>query len=126
VWRLSRRRSGGSTAESAPPAVDPTPRDSASPIAAAAPRDDDIRAIEKAVRRFLTAYRIEGDVSLGRLARSRNLWREVSSLTLLQLVAFVERRFAIKVRPIDFAPQNFESVSAIARFVAARRVGTAR
>ena len=63
----------------------------------------------------------EGDVSLGRLARSRNLWREVSSLTLLQLVAFVEGKFAIKVRPIDFAPQNFESVSAIARFVAARR-----
>jgi hypothetical protein len=115
VWRLSRRRSGGPTAESAQPA-----------IAGAAPRDDDVRAIEKAVRRFLTAYRIEGDVSLGRLARSRNLWREVSSLTLLQVVAFVERRFAIKVRPIDFVPQNFESVSAIARFVAARRVGTAR
>jgi acyl carrier protein len=40
---------------------------------------------------------------------------------MLQLVAFIEQKFAIQVRPIDFAPQNFSSIAAIARFVAARR-----
>jgi len=33
----------------------------------------------------------------------------------------VEQKFAIKVRPIDFAPQNFSSIDAIARFVLRRR-----
>ena len=80
-----------------------------------------IREIETAVRHYLAGYRSDGRGSLGRLARSGNLWREVSSLTLLQLVAFIEQRFAIVVRPIDFAPQNFASISAIARFVAAHR-----
>jgi len=104
-----------------------------------------VAAIETVIRQFLTANRPErreeregregregrkareghqGPEDRGRprqLAANRNLWREVSSLTLLQLVAFVEQKFAIKVRPIDFAPQNFATVSAIARFVAARR-----
>jgi len=83
----------------------------------------DTASIEAVIRMFLAGYPAEGRGSLGRLAASRNLWREVSSLTLLQLVVFVEQKFAIKVRPIDFAPQNFSSVAAIARFVAARRPG---
>jgi hypothetical protein len=82
---------------------------------------DTVRAIEAAVRRYLSGYRSDQRGSLGRLAVSRNLWREVSSLTLLELVSFLEQHFAITVRPIDFAPQNFESISAIAQFVAAHR-----
>ena len=82
---------------------------------------DTVHAIETAVRRYLTGYRSDRRGSLGRLAASRNLWREVSSLTLLELVSFLEQHFAITVRPIDFAPQNFASISAIARFVAAHR-----
>ena len=46
---------------------------------------------------------------------------EINSLTLLELVAYVEQKFAITVRPIDFAPQNFSSIDAIARFVLRRR-----
>lgn len=81
----------------------------------------EIRAqIEAEVRQFLSGFRARGRGSLARLAGSRNLWREVSSLTLLQLVTFLEQRFAITVRPIDFAPQNFADISAIARFVAVR------
>lgn len=82
---------------------------------------DTVHTIETAVRRYLSGYRDDRRGSLGRLAASRNLWREVSSLTLLELVSFLEQHFAITVRPIDFAPQNFESISAIARFVAAHR-----
>jgi hypothetical protein len=87
---------------------------------AIAPADDE-PAIAEAILGFLVAYHPAGRGGAARLARSGNLWREVSSLTLLQLVAFVEDRFAIRVRPIDFAPQHFESVAAIARLVAARR-----
>ena len=93
------------------------------------PAGDSLRStseIEEVIRAFLSAYRADGRGNSGRLAESRNLWREVSSLTLLQLVAFVEQRFALKVRPIDFAPQNFATVSAIARFVAARLAPVSR
>lgn len=82
---------------------------------------DTVRAIEAEVRRYLSGYRGDPRSSLGRLAASANLWREVSSLTLLELVSFLEQHFAITVRPIDFAPQNFASISAIARFVAAHQ-----
>lgn len=86
----------------------------------------DAAAVEAAIVQFLVAYHPAGRRGGKRLAASRNLWREVGSLTLLQLVAFVEDRFAIRVRPIDFAPQNFESVAAIATFVAARMPPDAR
>lgn len=82
------------------------------------PTSDSIAA---EIRQFLAAYHPDGRAGSRRLAASRNLWREVNSLTLLQLVAFVEQKFAITVRPIDFAPQNFASVSAIAEFVVARQ-----
>jgi len=90
----------------------------------------DTDAIETVIRKFLAAYHPEESEeseeseqpdSPRQLPARRDLWREVSSLTLLQLVAFVEQKFAIKVRPIDFAPQNFSTVQAIARFVAARQ-----
>lgn len=77
--------------------------------------------IEATIRAFLAAYHPDGRGGLGRMGDDHNLWREVSSLTLLQLVAFVEQKFSIKVRPIDFAPQNFSNISAIARFIDARR-----
>ena len=43
---------------------------------------------------------------------------------MLQLVSYVEQKFSIKVRPIDFAPQHFSTIAAIARFVVARRART--
>ena len=82
---------------------------------------ESIESIETVIRTFLAAYHPEERNRARRPPANRNLWREVSSLTLLQLVAFVEQKFAIKVRPIDFAPQNFATVAVIARFVAARR-----
>lgn len=80
-----------------------------------------IESIATVIRTFLAAYHPEPRNAGRRLSASRNLWREVDSLTLLQLVAFVEQKFAFKVRPIDFAPQNFSTVAAIAHFVATRR-----
>jgi acyl carrier protein len=82
--------------------------------------DAAVRSIEAVIRRFLARYRPAGR-GRQRLAATANLWTEVDSLNMLQLVAFIEQKFAIQVRPIDFAPQNFSSIAAIARFVAARR-----
>ena len=77
--------------------------------------------IEVAVRRYLARFHPGGRAAIAKLAVTKNLWREVSSLTMLQLVAYLEEKFAIQVRPIDFAPQNFSTISSIAKFVASRR-----
>jgi len=58
---------------------------------------------------------------MAKLAITHNLWREVSSLSMLELVSYVETKFGVVVRPIDFAPQNFSSIAAIARFVVSRK-----
>jgi hypothetical protein len=79
------------------------------------------REVAQAVRSFLAQYHPQGRRGITRVGGKQNLWREISSLTLLQLVAFVENKFQIQVRPIDFAPQNFSTIATIARFVSARR-----
>jgi acyl carrier protein len=88
---------------------------------AAEPDARALRAIEAVIRSFLAAQYPEERDGPRRLSASTNVWRDVGSLTLLQLVAFVEQKFAFKVRPIDFAPQNFATISAIAHLVVARR-----
>jgi acyl carrier protein len=75
------------------------------------------REIAAAIRSFLAAYHHDGARGAARIANVQNLWLEINSLTLLELVAHVEQKFAITVRPIDFAPQNFSSIDAIARLV---------
>lgn len=81
----------------------------------------DKREVEAAIKAFLAAYHPNGARGAARIATVQNLWQEINSLTLLELVAHVEQKFAITVRPIDFAPQNFSSIDAIARFVLRRR-----
>jgi hypothetical protein len=82
--------------------------------------------VAAAVRGFLAAYHPDGRRGLAAIGERQNLWRQISSLTLLQLVAFVEQRFEIQVKPIDFAPQNFANIAAIAQFVASARAAAAR
>ena len=81
----------------------------------------DKREVAAAIKSFLAAYHPGGARGAARIAAVQNLWLEINSLTLLELVAYVEQKFAITVRPIDFAPQNFSSIDAIARFVLRRR-----
>jgi acyl carrier protein len=81
----------------------------------------DKREVEAAIKSFLAAYHPNGARGAGRIASAQNLWQEINSLTLLELVTYVEQKFAITVRPIDFAPQNFSSIDAIARFVLRQR-----
>jgi len=81
----------------------------------------DQREVEAAIKSFLVAYHRNGARGAARISSVQNLWLEINSLTLLELVTYVEQKFAITVRPIDFAPQNFSSIDAIARFVLRRR-----
>jgi acyl carrier protein len=80
--------------------------------------DDDIEAT---LRAFLATYHPEGRRGVAQIDTGDNLWQQVTSLDLLLLVEFIETRFEIRVQPIDFAPQNFSSLAAIAKFVAYRR-----
>lgn len=41
----------------------------------------------------------------------------IDSMNVLQLVLFVEKRFGVKVDDSEIVPENFDSVSQLARFV---------
>jgi acyl carrier protein len=77
--------------------------------------------VEAAIKSFLAAYHRNGARGAARIATAQNLWLEINSLTLLELVVYVEEKFAISVRPIDFVPKNFSSIDAIAQLVLRRR-----
>ena len=76
--------------------------------------------IELTIRSFLAEHHPQGRRGIDRIAATDNLWREVNSLNLLLLVEYIEAKFDIAVAPIDFAPQHFSTIAAIARFVVAR------
>ncbi|MFN0245629.1 MAG: acyl carrier protein [Kofleriaceae bacterium] len=80
-----------------------------------------MRDLEASIRRYLATFHPGGRAAIAKLSPTTNLWTEVSSLTMLQLVAYLEQKFEIQVRPIDFAPQNFSTIAAITKFVASRR-----
>jgi acyl carrier protein len=45
----------------------------------------------------------------------------VDSLGILDLVAFLEKTFGIRVGDDELDPSNFDSISSVARFVASKR-----
>jgi acyl carrier protein len=49
----------------------------------------------------------------------------LDSLSLLRLVLFVQERFGIVVDDVDFVPEHFASVDAIAAYLRPRAGGTA-
>jgi acyl carrier protein len=49
----------------------------------------------------------------------------LDSLSLLKLVLFVQERFGIVVDDVDFVPEHFASVDAIAAYLRPRAGGTA-
>ena len=85
------------------------------------PPADPPAELEQTIRDFLAEYHPNGRRGIDKIGASDNLWRVVSSLNLLLLVEYIEEKFAIKVAPIDFAPQHFSTIASIAKFVVARR-----
>lgn len=50
----------------------------------------------------------------------------IDSLGLLQLLAFLETEYRVKIRDEDVIPEHFESINAISEFIAALRSGASR
>ena len=47
----------------------------------------------------------------------------IDSMGVLQLVAFLERTYGIKVEDDDLMPENFDTIGAIAAFIEERQAG---
>jgi acyl carrier protein len=71
-----------------------------------------------AIRELLSE--IVGSEVVGGIADDDQLFERMllDSLHLITLVASLEERFQVAVRPEDLTPENFQSMSAIASFVA--------
>lgn len=79
------------------------------------------RAVEVSIRRFLMRNHPGATTAIARMRRDEPVWDVVGSLTLLDLVSYLEQEFQIAVRPVDFVPRNFSTIARMARFVAATR-----
>ena len=81
--------------------------------------------VETAVRRFLTTE-LGRDVS--RVGPDDSLLESgtIDSVGVMQLVAFLGKTYGITVEDDDLTPENFDTIGAIAAFVARRRAGGVR
>lgn len=78
--------------------------------------------IEQSIRDFLTS---RPDLVAGGAARlyadqSLIAGGLIDSLAVLDIVAFLEERFAIRFEPEDLTGENFDSIAAMARLVKSR------
>lgn len=76
--------------------------------------------IEAEVRAFLVAHAAADLDEIQAIDVDGNVWDLFESLDLLELVEFLERRFALKIAPIEVLPANFASIAKIIAFVTAR------
>ncbi len=44
----------------------------------------------------------------------------LDSMAMVELIAFLEREFSVKVARTDMVPENFDSIQAIAQFIRSR------
>ncbi|HYF55693.1 MAG TPA: acyl carrier protein [Salinarimonas sp.] len=77
--------------------------------------------IETGIRGFIEEnflFRSDG----GELARDASLLEAglIDSMGVLELVAFLEDRFGLKVADADMTPENLDSIAALTAFVAGR------
>jgi acyl carrier protein len=69
---------------------------------------------------LLTEVAIDLDLSKKSLAPDENLIMQgiIDSLGILKLVSFMEKSFGIKVNNEEIIPENFQTLNALAEFVA--------
>ena len=79
------------------------------------------RDVRTTIRLFVTE-RLAPAVGLGALGDEDDLIDTgvVDSLGIFQLIAFLEERFGIKIGDEEITPENFGTIAAIDRLVAAR------
>jgi acyl carrier protein len=78
--------------------------------------------VEAVVRKFLTTE-LGRDVSRVGLDDSMLESGTIDSVGVMQLVAFLGKTYGITVEDDDLTPENFDTIGAIAAFVARRQAG---
>lgn len=78
--------------------------------------------VETAVREFLK-NELGKDVTGVRADDSLLESGTIDSMGVLQLVAFLEARYDLKVEDDDLTPDNFDTLTAIASFIRQRQAG---
>jgi len=73
--------------------------------------------IEREIREFLMTAAPHQRAAVERLKSSDVIWGPVDSLLVLGLTTHLEKTFAIKVAPKDFAPENLGTIDRLVAFV---------
>jgi acyl carrier protein len=81
-----------------------------------------VSSIQRQVRSFITSE-LSGDLSSIRDDESLLEAGIIDSLAMLQLVAFLEKQFDLRILEDDMMPDNFESLDAIAAYVTRSKNG---
>ncbi|MBX3441597.1 MAG: acyl carrier protein [Planctomyces sp.] len=74
------------------------------------------------IRRFLTENSASGDRPEFADTDSLLELGVIDSVAMVDLIAFLERQYKIKVAEDDMTPENFDSVQAIVDYVSAKTV----
>jgi acyl carrier protein len=77
-------------------------------------------AIEREVREFI-AKEVAPDIRTVTDHESLLEAGVIDSLGILSLISFIERRYGIAVNEDEMMPENFDSIEAIAGFIARRQ-----
>jgi acyl carrier protein len=77
-------------------------------------------AIEREVREFI-AKEVAPDIRTVKDHESLLEAGVIDSLGILSLISFIERRYGIAVTEDEMMPENFDSIEAIAGFIARRQ-----
>jgi acyl carrier protein len=75
------------------------------------------KTIEEEIRACLAELWPARADLIARMPADTPLWDQIDSLSLLDLVEYLEHRFGITVSAVDFIPENFGSIKRIAGFV---------
>jgi acyl carrier protein len=73
--------------------------------------------IEAQVRAFLRESVPRLAEVIGRMDGRTRIFDVVDSLSLLELVTYIEKAFHITVKPLEFIPENFETLDRLVAFV---------
>jgi len=81
----------------------------------------DDRSIEEKIRRFVAANLLFDDHA--RYSDEASFLREgiIDSMGVMELVSFVQAAFGLEVSPREVTPENFDSVSRLARFIRSKQ-----
>ena len=86
-----------------------------------ADEDTSEATVEAEVRAFLRESIPRSQPVIADLDVNAPLWEAVDSLSVLELVEYIEKRFELRVPPLDFVPENFATIGRIVRYVARQR-----